>query len=65
MTNKFGKLLATTLMPKEEYKNIILSGKESTYVITSYGRVINTNYRMTKKSHALKDRIDENGYHSV
>lgn len=27
MTNKFGKLLATALMPKEEYKNIILSGK--------------------------------------
>lgn len=65
MNNKLGKLLKAATMPDEKYKRIIIAGKESSYIISSYGRVISTNYRMTKKPHILKDKIDENGYHSV
>lgn len=63
--SKYETQLRNSLKPKEEFKRIILDGKLTTYLVSSYGYVLNTNYRMTGKTHVLKDRVDENGYHSV
>lgn len=63
--SEFENRLQNALKPKEEFKQIVLDNEPVAYMISSYGYVISTNYRMTGQSHKLKDRIDENGYHSV
>lgn len=61
----FGALIREAMKPKEQFKQILLNGIPSQYIISSYGYVITTRYHRTEKITRLVPYECTGGYVKV